>query len=781
MASGIRQASQMKRNAFPGHLSKERWNGMNRDSVDQPTEQTVKRILNSNARLVDQFILECVDEQRILSLLEKKRNLNGNFEPVHKYKTLYEEYRGDSIADISRGLVQNTKDDSDILTHLVNMSQIVAQAIGVDYFALYIPINGGTMLASVQTETCVFTPYCSIEEGSTVPGHVATSREIVLVDNLASDKRFTNKTPEDDSRNKSVLCIPLILPTDELVAVMEFSRSGEGAVFTEIELHIANAYISWMSASLHQIEIIKGCTTVRVYNEFLLDTAKSMFEEVTDTDTLVRTIMGFTKNLVKADRCALFLVDEEADQLYAEYFDEGFHEKGVPIFSKLPKLRFPRDKGIAGYTAKTGEVVNISDAYSDPRFNHEIDMQTGYTTRNILCMPVINRRKIVGVVQMINSMSGDHFTEVDETAFKMFGVYCALALHYSQLYDTLDVKKAKHKVTLDVLQYHIPGNEEEFNKLIKKPFISEKALPADFHEYRFVCDGYENFLPHFFIYMLRDIAGDQYFIAPDKLCRFVVTVQKNYRPIEYHNWKHGFYVAHALWCMVKHNPGVLTRLEQMSLLVSGLCHDVDHRGYNNAFLKKLHLPLAALYSTSIMEQHHYRHTVTILQSVGHDIFSDLERNDYKSVLEMIHRNILATDLSLHFLNEKALEEDLRTGTVDFSNEDVRNKLIALMMVGADLNSCVKPWEPHRRQTDHVYLEFYSQGDEERRHGFEPDSIMDRFKKKERPSHQIAFLDFVCIPLYQTLNKLLPGTESMLSACQTNRVMWKKMADEQRGE
>lgn len=49
------------------------------------------------------------------------------------------------------------------------------------------------------------------------------------------------------------------------------------------------------------------------------------------------------------------------------------------------------------------------------------------------------------------------------------------------------------------------------------------------------------------------------------------------------------------------------------MIIAAICHDVDHRGYNNAFFQKTHQPLAALYTTSVMEQHHYKQTVTILQ------------------------------------------------------------------------------------------------------------------------------------------------------------------------
>lgn len=61
--------------------------------------------------------------------------------------------------------------------------------------------------------------------------------------------------------------------------------------------------------------------------------------------------------------------------------------------------------------------------------NREVDLKTGYTTRNILCMPIVSRGTVIGVVQMVNKLSGSAFTKTDENNFKMFAVFCALALH----------------------------------------------------------------------------------------------------------------------------------------------------------------------------------------------------------------------------------------------------------------------------------------------------------------------------------------------------------------
>ena len=94
--------------------------------------------------------------------------------------------------------------------------------------------------------------------------------------------------------------------------------------------------------------------------------------------------------------------------------------------------------------------MNIHDAYEDPRFNPEIDKKTGYTTKSILCMPIVSKDGVIGVVQMVNRLNGDHFTNEDESTFRIFAVYCALALHYSRIYNMLTHQQSKYKVIVIV-------------------------------------------------------------------------------------------------------------------------------------------------------------------------------------------------------------------------------------------------------------------------------------------------------------------------------------------
>ena len=94
----------------------------------------------------------------------------------------------------------------------------------------------------------------------------------------------------------------------------------------------------------------------------------------TNIDQLIKTIAEETKEAIQADRCTVFLYDEGKNEIWSK----------VALGLENSEIRFPADKGLAGHCVKTGETINIKDAYNDPRFNPEIDLKTGYKTKTIL-------------------------------------------------------------------------------------------------------------------------------------------------------------------------------------------------------------------------------------------------------------------------------------------------------------------------------------------------------------------------------------------------------------
>jgi cAMP and cAMP-inhibited cGMP 3',5'-cyclic phosphodiesterase 10 len=103
--------------------------------------------------------------------------------------------------------------------------------------------------------------------------------------------------------------------------------------------------------------------------------------------------------------------------------------------------------------------------------------------------------------------------------------------------------------------------------------------------------------------------------------------------------------------------------------VACLCHDVDHRGKTNEYMKRSASTLASIYSTSTMERHHFNQTVTILQTENLNIFKHFSSKEYRQMLDEIHHCILATDLSLFFENRPKFENIVNTNQFDWNNRE----------------------------------------------------------------------------------------------------------------
>lgn len=145
----------------------------------------------------------------------------------------------------------------------------------------------------------------------------------------------------------------------------------------------------------------------------------------TNIDTLLVVIAQQIQLALGADRCTVFLLDEEHNELWSK----------VALNLEIKEIRLPLDKGLAGHVALTGETVNIKNAYESEYFNKEIDIKTGYKTNNILCMPIRNlAHQIVGVFQVLNKIEGD-FTQKDEDLLIAIGSSAGIALENANLFN----------------------------------------------------------------------------------------------------------------------------------------------------------------------------------------------------------------------------------------------------------------------------------------------------------------------------------------------------------
>jgi adenylate cyclase len=145
------------------------------------------------------------------------------------------------------------------------------------------------------------------------------------------------------------------------------------------------------------------------------DAFESMLEQVIEAFTVK------VGEILKADRATLFLVDAERGELWSKVAQSDA-EKPLDI-------RIPMTAGIAGKVATTGRSLNVPDAYDEPLFNREVDRRTGYRTRSILCVPILDsRNQTFAVAQLLNKAGAIPFDAEDERRLREFSTSLGVIL-----------------------------------------------------------------------------------------------------------------------------------------------------------------------------------------------------------------------------------------------------------------------------------------------------------------------------------------------------------------
>ena len=269
-------------------------------------------------------------------------------------------------------------------------------------------------------------------------------------------------------------------------------------------------------------------------------------------------------------------------------------------------IRFPISKGISGFVASSGQIVNLPDAYQDSRFNPEIDIATGYRTKSMLSIPIFGPSKdIVAVASLINkkgegdSLTGT-FSSTDIEIFEAFAAFCGLALHKNLLLEETKAQRRMLSVTMELMSYHSSARHEDivnFQKVhVSNSVPLEEIRLNGFNPHTY--DDNPDALASFVLQMFEDLDYIKIFsIEESKLIPYILTVRRNYRQVLYHNFGHAVSVSHAMYLIIKHTKvsELLSDLELFSMFIASLNHDIDHRGTNNQFQKTTQTPLAVIY------------------------------------------------------------------------------------------------------------------------------------------------------------------------------------------
>lgn len=282
------------------------------------------------------------------------------------------------------------------------------------------------------------------------------------------------------------------------------------------------------------------------------------------------------------------------------------------------------------------------------------------------------------------------------------------------------------------------------------------------------------------------------------LDRFVKACEKEYKDENpFHNFAHAVDCLHTVARVMRlmSSGAFLTELEQFTLLVAALGHDLAHPGLNNFFLSEAGHELALKYNDrSPLENMHCAKLYAVLASEENNVLAKLSREQYREVrnacieavlhTDMIGHQGMVNDLQMTYqVNSEAFAVWVDDYKVDAANtldeaevfQAPETKILAMNAIlhSADVSNPCRAWEVTKQWADCCLEEFFSQGDQEKKLGIPVQFLNDR-DKLNRPNSQIGFLEFVISPLFGALIWLWPVMHEFGDNLARNMREWEQL-------
>lgn len=655
-----------------------------------------------------------------------------------------------ALLQTAESLSRETNIDTLVSTILMNACHL----IGADRASLFVIDESRTHLISKVAHGTTKPLLLPINQG--IAGHVATTGEVINIPDVYEDPRFNSNVDKATGyRTKSLMTIPVHDQQGNIIAVAQLMNKLNGEPFSESDVELTKAMSVFTGIALANSTVIEGSilSTQRVHalleTSFLLMSGESL-------SSVLHHIMSVSRDLVQADRCALFMISADKEKI-----------KSTVLAGEENQIIIKRGKGVVGYVAQHNKLVNIPDAYKDKRFHSGVDQATGYRTRSILAAPVMdNRNKVIGVVEMINKdqlYNGGTFTKEDEKLTTAFATFAGIAFD----------KKAQHKVggegqTLAILLSNMMTAEESNSFNPPHQIVLSQEKLQEFQTNRFdveqlkTLDGFRLIISFFF-----DLGFSRAFkINNAKLIRFLLAVHDLHCDATYHSWNRAIESTQFIYYLITTTelPSIFSNLECFALFIAAICHDLHH--YNVEDKSRSEIALSVLYrNRPVLEMHHCEQCINVISKPEQNIFENIDPEQQVQLWQNIISLILATDMAQHFdLVQKFRSLVFPTIMLNMNSPQHKLLLSQIILKCCDACSCCRLFPIHERWaktvTDLCHKIDHSEVDTTEKEAL----VM--------AQNQVGFVLVVAQPLFEVLVQALPEARTALDQLKGNLDEWK---------
>ena len=273
--------------------------------------------------------------------------------------------------------------------------------------------------------------------------------------------------------------------------------------------------------------------------------------------------------------------------------------------------------------------------------------------------------------------------------------------------------------------------------------------------------------------------------------------------VPFHNDIHASDVLQTTHVIISHARFLkeldLTALDICALLLSCVVHDFKHPGLNNSYLINSGNEIAVKYNdTSVLEQYHISSAFKVISKPNSNIFVNISKEEYRIARKRMIECVLSTDMAKHTKAVNQLKSKIEqltplantTGStlfellVNYVPEDTkfdRQQVVLNYIIHcADVSNTAKPFNICKKWTDLLMVEFFAQGDKEKKENLPVSFLCDR-EKTNVANSQVVFIKNIILPAFSVLITLIPDCNPDITNLEENTKKWEEIDKEAKNE
>lgn len=287
------------------------------------------------------------------------------------------------------------------------------------------------------------------------------------------------------------------------------------------------------------------------------------------------------------------------------------------------------------------------------------------------------------------------------------------------------------------------------------------------------------------------------FIHKDYFNVFIDKIRTGYDYlVPFHNDLHASDVLQTTHVIISHAHFLkeldLTALDVCALLLSCIVHDFKHPGLNNSYLINSGNEIAVKYNdNSVLEQYHISSAFKVISKPNSNIFVNISKEEYRVARKRMIECVLSTDMAKHTKAVNQLKSKIEqlsplantTGStlfellVNYVPEDTkfdRQQVVLNYIIHcADVSNTAKPFNICKKWTDLLMVEFFAQGDKEKKENLPVSFLCDR-EKTNVANSQVVFIKNIIMPAFSVLITLIPDCNPYITNLEENIKRWESL-------